>query len=510
VTSIDVPVKRRAIQRVHPYVFLGVLLVVLLICRPVSPDLIAQLARATASKTTENASWWTSWYGGIATRSYSTITPFIMGLFGTWTVGAISVLITTLSATAIMKQLHRYSRSAILGFGIGTIADLASGRVTFAFGAALGSVALLLFLKKKMIMAIAFAIAATLASALAGFFLGLIVLPLCIDRTSRNRSLVLGGVLAVTVTATSIAFPTHGYDPMLWNDILLSVVAGAFLWVATENRYARQLAVAFTTFGLVLYVVKSPIGSNLLRLPIVFGLGFALALDTTHEKRMKAFAAGLTLWIAVVTAIDLTASQSPSSERSFYASLLQHLPADTDIHNRIEVVDPASHGPALYVADKIPLARGWERQLDALQNPLFYGGELNPTTYRQWLDSMAVQWVALPNVPLDYASQGEGRLVNSGLGYLKLTWSDEHWKLYKVEDFTPLAGAPVSSASIKPSYIVLHATATGTANVKVTWTRGMELDAPNGKWMGSVRANGDQNSVLVDFPAAGTYELRVR
>ena len=47
-------------------------------------------------------------------------------------------------------------------------------------------------------------------------------------------------------------------------------------------------------------------------------------------------------------------------------------------------------------APRFPLARGWERQLDIADNPLFYGGALTGTRYERWLKRLAVRYVAVP------------------------------------------------------------------------------------------------------------------
>ena len=69
----------------------------------------------------------------------------------------------------------------------------------------------------------------------------------------------------------------------------------------------------------------------------------------------------------------------------------------------------------------VPLARGWERQLDEKANPLFYDGRpLTADRYHRWLRNNAVRWVALPKAPLDYSAQAEARLLERGVPYLKL------------------------------------------------------------------------------------------
>ena len=83
---------------------------------------------------------------------------------------------------------------------------------------------------------------------------------------------------------------------------------------------------------------------------------------------------------------------------------------------RVEVVPTALHWEAVYVALRFPLARGWERQLDTANNPIFYDpGRLTPRSYRAWLLDNGVRFVALSDARLDYAAYGEAYLVRRGV-----------------------------------------------------------------------------------------------
>ena len=54
--------------------------------------------------------------------------------------------------------------------------------------------------------------------------------------------------------------------------------------------------------------------------------------------------------------------------------------------------------------------------------------------------------MALPDAPLDYSSQIERRLILSDPAYLKLRFTDEHWRIYQVRDPKPLI-APLGAAA---------------------------------------------------------------
>jgi hypothetical protein len=112
---------------------------------------------------------------------------------------------------------------------------------------------------------------------------------------------------------------------------------------------------------------------------------------------------------------------------------------DARLGQRVEVVEPATKGAARYVGESMPVARGWERQADVADNPIFYRqGALTATSYRRWLDSLAVAYVAVPNTKLDFASVDEAKLIQGGLPYLREVWRNGDWTLYQVLHSAPL------------------------------------------------------------------------
>ncbi len=100
----------------------------------------------------------------------------------------------------------------------------------------------------------------------------------------------------------------------------------------------------------------------------------------------------------------------------------------------MEVPLTKAHWEAAYLAghDGIELARGWERQLDTRYAAIFYRPTLSPAAYRAWLGENKVQYVALPDAPLDKAGSLEGALIARGLPYLRELWRSQHWRLYRV------------------------------------------------------------------------------
>ena len=92
------------------------------------------------------------------------------------------------------------------------------------------------------------------------------------------------------------------------------------------------------------------------------------------------------------------------------------------------------------------------------RNAIFYGVELDPEAYHEWLREHAVQFVALADVPLDPSGVHEARLVRGGLPFLELVWRDEHWRLFRVVDAEPLVDGPARLVALDAERIVLEVT----------------------------------------------------
>ncbi len=123
------------------------------------------------------------------------------------------------------------------------------------------------------------------------------------------------------------------------------------------------------------------------------------------------------------------------------------------------------------VAPVVPLARGWYRQLDIADNPLFYEPNgVTAASYRTWLDSNGITLVAVPDVPLDYSSTGEAALLKDPPAYLQPLWSNEHWQLWRVTGSPGLASGVGRLVSLQPGQFTVDALEKGDAIVRVRYT----------------------------------------
>ena len=163
-------------------------------------------------------------------------------------------------------------------------------------------------------------------------------------------------------------------------------------------------------------------------------------------------------WQAPVRDVAAVAGD-PSTTTAYYQPLLRFLsaqPGGRARQFRIEIPFTNSHWEADRVATRFPLARGWERQLDVADNPVFYDGRLNAATYERWLHRNAVRFVALPDARLDYSARAEGALIRSGLPYLRPVMRSAHWRVFAVADPTPIAQGAATLTAMGPDWIALR------------------------------------------------------
>jgi len=103
-------------------------------------------------------------------------------------------------------------------------------------------------------------------------------------------------------------------------------------------------------------------------------------------------------------------------------------------------VPSRDHAEARWVAGRVSIARGWERQLDTSRDALFYTGarRLSAARYAAWLRANAVSYVALADAPVDYSARAEARLVRERPPYLREIWRSSHWHVFAVSATQPL------------------------------------------------------------------------
>ncbi|MGZ5399342.1 MAG: MFS transporter [Nocardioides sp.] len=475
-------------------------------------DIAAQDAWAEFARSHPGSAYNLAWYGGIHPVSYSFISPYVMALLGVRTT---MMIVGTVSAglLALLLVRTRALRQPLWPALYGAVAltgNAVSGRVTFGLGAMVALAAVVLLLppspalgplgRSRAVGVVVLAAVATASSALAGLFLGVVAAALWL--TGRRRTAYLLGLPPVAVVAVSLwFFPFSGEQPMPAESMILPFLVGVlgFLLSPTSWRTVRVTCALYAGMVVLVWLVPSPIGSNVTRLGLLFGGVLMVALTTSVEpmgrrslpRVVRTLPATAVLALAIVAssawqlstaAWDVVRTQPEQAWATDVQPLLDQLEARDARLGRTEVVPSSSHREAAALAPFVNLARGWNRQADTERHALFYvEGALTPASYRAWLHRWAVHHVVLPEGEPDVAARDEAALVASGLRYLRPVWSDSNWRVFEVKNPTPLVEAPAEVVSFDEAGVELMVPVAGTVVVRI----------PASPWLSLVDAEGE-------------------
>ncbi|HEX4541396.1 MAG TPA: hypothetical protein VH112_14235 [Acidimicrobiales bacterium] len=450
-------------------------------------DFSAQLYRIGLFHQQGLTLWDSQWYGGHWTLNYSVIFPPVAGVIG---VQATEVLSAAVAAWAFDRLVvGHFGTSARVGsliFAVGTMVQVSIGQLPFLLGEALALAAIWAATRRRWRLAAALAVATPLASPLAGSFLALAAVAWLLASWPRRR-LALGGLVAVAavpVAALTLLFPGQGAMPFTAFDFgwLLGLFGLATVLIPRSERSLRTGALLYVVAIVLSFVVPSSMGSNISRLGECVGAPLAACLLWPHRRLLVPFAVvPLALLQWGPSATSFTGRSDPSTQTRYFQPLLGYLGGHDHPAGRVEIVPTARHWEAAYVAPYYPLARGWERQLDTANNALFYAqGQLDAASYRAWLLDNGVRYVALPDVPLDYAAVQEGRLVQSGVPGLVPAWHDRNWRLFEVAGSTGLVDGPARLVRMDGGNITLDTSGPGVVLVRVRYNSRWSVAEGNG------------------------------
>jgi hypothetical protein len=270
--------------------------------------------------------------------------------------------------------------------------------------------------------------------------------------------------------------------------------------VAFVTRYqVVRVVAALSGLSLVFaYFVATPVGVNAVRFPAIFALPVALATSRLRWRAVIPVAAATLVLIPPMNLSD--AVGQAANQKQFFTALDRRLHA-LPLTGRVEVVPTVDRWESVYVASRVPLARGWMTQMDKANNDLFFDPALMTASgYRSWLHRNAVQYVALSTAPPAAAGVTERALVQGGLPYLSRVWHSAVWTLYAVQHATSTVGG-AALRSQDAGGVTFLAPHPGTVEVRVKWSRWLTLDGPSG----CLAPRGGWTRVRVLVP--GTYRL---
>jgi hypothetical protein len=455
-------------------------------------DLAAATYRIDLFRRVGLALWDPGWYAGHWTLGYSVLFAPIGAALG---IAGTDLVCAVLGAWALDRLLAprfgRLGHGAAALYALGTVVQVAVGRVPFLLGETLALVALLCATRRLWPLALLLGVAASLASPLAGAFLAIAACAWLLAELPR-RNLGAGALVVAALApigTLELLFPGQGPMPFSSLDLvgMLVGVAGLGLLLEPSQRALRFGVWLYGAAGILSYLIPSALGVNITRLGTSVGLSLLLCIAPVlavrgrltpaapaRTWRARALFAGAFIALALGEWVPaggaLLGASNPSSSAAYYRPLIAYLVAHDHPLGRIEVVPTATHWESVYVALRLPLARGWERQLDTADNPLFYGGRLDARTYRAWLAHNGVRFVALATAPLDYAGDGEAALLRRGVTGLRLVWRDEHWRVWEVRGAPAILSGPGRFVSERGSRLTLVATRPGRIIVRERWS----------------------------------------
>ena len=415
-----------------------------LILVPPVPDFAAQATRAAIFEKFGNVTWWPGWYGGLELPTYSVIAPGLMATIGVATTGALASAVCMWVAHQLFRESAR-PRAASVVFAASVLLNLFGGRITFLIGLAPAMLAVLALVRRHPWLAGIATVVSVLGSPLAGLFTGIVAAAVLLTDPSRRReALVTGVATGGSLASLAVLFHNPGVMGSPPGQMFLALLGLALVIVACREPTIRAGAVVVAIGIVACMVVPNSVGLNLTR--IVWLLAAPLIVGYGHrpDRHVVALTGLAMIFPSVDVSWQLAEADSPSASASYYTPLLAQLRDrmnnDASLGQRVEVVEPQTKGAARYVGESMPVARGWERQADVTDNPIFYDdGALDASSYRRWLDELAVAYVAVPNTRLDFASVDEAKLIAGGLPYLHEVWRNHDWRLYQVVDPAPLA-----------------------------------------------------------------------
>ncbi len=428
--------------------------------------------------------WDSQWYGGHWTFDYSVLFAPIGWLAGIPVMEVACVVVAAWAFDRLaVARFGRAGRAAAIVFAVGTVVHVVIGQEPYLLGETLALAALVAARARRWQLSLPLAVASSLASPLAGGFLGLAAIAWLIGmRPQRRWDVVALAIAALApVALLEVLFPGQGWMPfeLLNFGGMLGAMMVIFAVAARRDRAIAAGTAMYAAALVVAYAVPSAIGNNITRLGISFGLAFVVALAWNSPRRIRLLLAAAAVPLAlaewVPPATQVLGDGNPSMHAAYFQPLIGFLRhADTPL-GRVEVVPTVYHWEAAYVAPFFPLARGWERQLDT-NNTIFYQpGRLTPASYRRWLFANGVRFVALPDVQLDYAAVAEGRIVRAGVPGLRPVFSSRHWRVFAVTGAPGLVSGPARLLLSAGSEVLLDATRPGSIIVRERYVKAWQV-----------------------------------
>ncbi|MCS0600322.1 MFS transporter [Streptomyces sp. LP11] len=500
-------------------------------------DLAAQDAWAEFVGRHPDSAYNLAWYGGMHPVSYSVVSPYLMSVLGVRTTMMIAGTVSAglLTLVLIRSRAVRNPLWASLAGVLAFLCNAVSGRVTFGLGTAfaLGAVAAVFCWPHrwrykrwaKALVAAPLAALATMASPVAGLFVGLVAAALFLQKR-RPGAWALGLAPTAVVALSAWLFPFSGTQPMTFGSVVMPLLYGllCLFLVPREWVTVRLTAGVYSLAVVLVWLISSQIGSNISRLPMLFaGATLIAALPYTVPRSRKWYVTvlaflGFVGWIGFKTVDDIVHTTPAASWARELAPLVNQLQKAGAEKGRVEVVPVRSHREASALAPYVNLARGWNRQADMERNPLFYDDTLNSANYHEWLQRWAVHFVVLPkDDPDGDGGVRERQLLRRGMPYLTQVWGDANWQLFKVTDPAPMAEPDAVVDRAEQGEMTLRVRKAGKILIRIPYSPWLSVVDEHGKSLkapqeteaskhrapGTAKSYANVNGCLMETPEDG-------
>jgi hypothetical protein len=477
--------------------------------------------------------WDSGWYGGNLPLGYSVVFPLVGALIGLVATGIVGAFTATWAFDRLTAAAWGRRSIGTWYFAVTTILQVAIGQLPFLTAEAIGLLALVALNRRHTVVALSLAALCALCSPLAAAFLAMACLAWALGHADRRvATLSVAAGAGIMILLLGVNFPGSGAFPFPWAGLVLSLAlcAAVFLPMVPPSPTIRWGAAIYAVSSVASFLIPNPLGGNAPRFAGAIGIPILVCLVASSFRRapgsglsglsgqagirsrptfrsrprfrspskagapstlpkvgrgsvravlLATVVVGLGVW---EWAPGLNALASPTvraaSDASFYRPVLNQILSRSTGPVRVEAVPTQDHWESVYLAPQLSLARGWERQLDVADNPLFYTpGALSDASYLTWLHRNGVTWVALPNTPLDYAAKDEATLLERGVPGLQLAWSSAQWRLWRVPGSPGLVTGPGHLERLDPDHLTLRVERAATVTVRVRYTRYWAPDA---------------------------------
>lgn len=398
--------------------------------------------------------WDNLWYAGqYPFASYSLLYYLPAAAVGNLPLAFASVLVSAaLFVTIGFHEWGPIARWPARAFALLAAAPLFTGLYSYSLGFMTTLAALRLFQRGRAVPAMVLAALTLGFSPLAFVFLCLVLLAATVARRRITRRRIAVAVALAAIAGVQgvvlVLFPSTGVYPFNHWD-LLAVVGVCALGALLARRldHPRLFVAFFVLWGVgcvAAFAVPSAIGDNVTRLRgFVFPIMLLVAAQARFRPRLLAavaLAAALAYNLVPYAMLVPYRLDSRPARAGFWQPALGFLGSHRDPGYRIEVVPTAAHWESYWLPRAgYALARGWYRQLDISENPVFYRGHLTASAYEQWLHRMGIRFVLLPHTKLDpLGGPAEARLLRDPALGLRTVFSSATWTIYEVPHATQL------------------------------------------------------------------------